>query len=77
MRVEQMLIWQEKPRIRFVKKLTSTSLSPFLKRILKSKSAMTAVLGLLWALDGINLKRVGGRDIAVGASRNGVQAKVM
>jgi|SoiMethySBSTD1v2_1073268.scaffolds.fasta_scaffold239980_6 hypothetical protein len=38
---------------------------------------MTAVLGLLWALDGINLKRVGGRDIAVGASRNGVQAKVM
>jgi len=38
---------------------------------------MTAVLGLLWALDGINLKRVGGSDIAVGASRNGVQAKVM
>jgi hypothetical protein len=30
---------------------------------------MTAVLGLLWALDGINLKRVGGRDIAVGRGR--------
>ena len=28
-------------------------------------------------LDGIGLKRVGGRDSAVDASRNGVQAKVM
>jgi|SoiMethySBSTD1v2_1073268.scaffolds.fasta_scaffold239980_5 hypothetical protein len=37
MRVEQMLIWQEKPRIRFVKKLTSTSLSPFFKTNFKEQ----------------------------------------
>jgi len=37
MRVEQMLIWQEKPRIRFVKTLTSTSLSPFFKTNFKEQ----------------------------------------
>jgi hypothetical protein len=43
MGVEQMLIWQEKPRIRFVKTLTSISLSPFLKTNFKEQERRNEV----------------------------------